>query len=81
MIMSSVASVKFIKTKVIFRYHTKGVSKQVSSSSDHEIKSYSCLNSSTKVRKNEKKEKFYGFQNEALRGLQIGAGFRDYKSG
>ena len=24
--MSSVAAVKFIKTKVIFRYHTKGVS-------------------------------------------------------
>ena len=34
--MSSVARVKFIKTKVIFRYHTKGVSNQVSSYSDHE---------------------------------------------
>ena len=29
--MSSVARVKFIKTKVIFRYHNKGVSNQVSS--------------------------------------------------
>ena len=37
MMMSSVARVKFIKTKVILRYHTKGVSNQVSSNSDHEI--------------------------------------------
>ena len=81
MIISSVARVKFIKTKVIFRYHTKGVSNQVSSYSDHEIKSYSCSDSSTKVGKTTKWEKFSGLQNGAMRGLQIGAGFKDCKSG
>ena len=54
MMMSSVAGVRFIKTKVIFRYHTKDVSNQVSSYSDHEIKSYSCSNSGAKMGKNEK---------------------------
>ena len=29
MMMSSVARVRFIKTMVIFRYHTKGISNQV----------------------------------------------------
>ena len=53
MIMPSVAWVKFIKTNVIFRYNTKGVSNQVSSNSNHEIKSYSCSNSSTEMKKNE----------------------------
>ena len=48
MIMSSVTRIKFIKNMVIFRYHIK-----VSSHSDHEIKSCSCSNSSTKVGKNE----------------------------
>ena len=32
------ARVKVIKAKVIFRYHTKTISNQVSSYSDHEIK-------------------------------------------
>ena len=54
--MSSVAQVKFIKTKVIFRYHTKDVSNQVLSYSDHTIKSYSCSNSSTKMGKMKKLE-------------------------
>ena len=31
--------------------------------------------------KNEKVEKIFWLQNGAIRGLQIGAGFRDYKSG
>ena len=53
----SVSSVKFIKTKTNFRYHTNGVSNQVPSNLDHEIKSYSCSNSSTKMGKNEKEEK------------------------
>ena len=79
--MPSVARVKFIKTKVIFRCHTKGVSNQVSSNSDHEIKSYSCSNSSTKMGKNEKEGKQFRLQNRAIRGLQIWAGSRDYKSG
>ena len=70
--MSSVARVKFIKTKVIFGYQTKGVSNQVSSS-DHEIKSYSCSNSSTKMGKTKKWEKISGLQNGAIRGLQIEA--------
>ena len=74
MMMSSVAKVTFIKTKVIFRYCIKGVSNQVSSNSDHKIKSYSW-----KKRKSEKK--FSGLQNGAIRGLQIGAVFRDYESG
>ena len=81
--MSSVARVKFIKTKVIFRYHTKGVSNQVSSNSDQEIKSYSCSNSSTKMGKTKKWGK-----NGAIRGLQVGArgitnrgSFRDFKLG
>ena len=51
---SSVARVKFIKTIVSFRYHTKGVLNQDSSNSDHEIKSYWCSNFSTKMGKNEK---------------------------
>ena len=59
--MPSVPRVKFIKTMVIFRYHTKGVSNQVSSNSVNKIKSE--------------------LQNGAIRELQIGADFRDYKSG
>ena len=80
MTISSVARVKFIKTKATLRYHTKGLSNQVSSDSDHEIKSYSCSNSSTKMQKKRKSgKKFSGLQNGAIRGLQIGAGFRDCK--
>ena len=76
--MSSVAKVKFTKTKVIFRYHTKDVSNQVLSYSDHTIKSYSCSNSSTKMGKNEKVgNTFSGLQNGRITGLEIGAGFRD----
>ena len=61
MMMSSVARVKFIKTKVIFRYHTRGVSN--SSNSGHEIKSYSCSNCTTKMGKNEKVgENFLGYK-------------------
>ena len=63
--MSSVARVKFIKTKAIFSYHTQGVSNQVSSNSDHKIISYSCSNSSTKMGKNEK----------------VGRNFLGYKTG
>ena len=73
MMAPSLARVRFIKTKVIFRYHTKGVLNQVSSKSCHETKSYSCSNSSTIVGKNEKVKKFSGLLNGAIRGLQIGA--------
>ena len=52
--MSLVARVKLIKTRFIFRYHTKGFSNQISSNLGHEIKSYSCSNSTTKMGKNEK---------------------------
>ena len=80
--MSSVARIKFIKTKVIFSYHNKGVSNQVSSYSDHEIKSCSCSNSGTKMGKNEKVGKIFWITKRGnIRGLQIGAGFRDYKLG
>ena len=78
MMMSSVARVKFIKTKVIFRCHTKGVSNQVSPNLDHQIESYLCSNYNTKMGKNEKKEKIFWI---TIRGLQIGAGFWGYKSG
>ena len=78
MIISSVARVKFIKNKVIFRYHTKGVSNQASSNSVREIKSYSFSISSTKMGSG---TKFSGLQNGAIRGLQIGPDFRDHKSG
>ena len=79
--MSSVGRVKFLKTKVIFRYHTKGVSNQVSLNSDHEIDSYSSSNFSTKMGKTKKSEKFSGLHSGAIKRLQkIGAGFRDYKS-
>ena len=82
MMISSVANVKFIKTKVICRYHTKGVSNHVSSNSDHEIKSYSCSNSSTKIGKIKKKvgKNFLGDKTgqegdykSGQEGLQIGA--------
>ena len=84
MMMSSVARVKFNTTKITFRFHTKGISNQVSSYSNHEIKSYSYLNSSTKIVKNG----FSELQNGAIKRLQIGArgitnrgNFRDFKSG
>ena len=69
--MSSVARVKFIKIKAIFRYHTKDVLNQVLSNSDRKIKSYLYSNSSTKMRKSEKWE----LQNGTIGGLQIGADF------
>ena len=52
--MSSVARIKFMKVMVSFKHRTKGVSKQVSSNADHEIKSYSCSNCSTKMGKKRK---------------------------
>ena len=54
MMMPSMARVKFTKTKFIFRYNIKDVPNQVSSNLDHKSKSYSCLNFSTKMGKNEK---------------------------
>ena len=53
MMASSVARFKFIKTKFIIGYHTKGVSIQVSSNLDHMAKCYSCSNSNTKIGKSE----------------------------
>ena len=95
--MSSVARIKVIKTKVILMYHTKGVSSQVSSNSDQEIKTYSYSNSSTKIGKNKKQEKIFWVtkrdnkritNQDRLQGLQIGARgitnrdrFRNFKSG
>ena len=72
MMMPSVAWVKFIKTKVIFRNHTKGVWNQVSSKSDHEIKSYVQIPGS-KWEKTKKWEKIFWV-------TQIGADFKDYRS-
>ena len=59
MMRSSVVTVNFSKTNVMFRYITKGVSNHVSSNSDHKTKSHSCSNSSAKVLKNEKNEKIF----------------------
>ena len=85
--MSPVSRVKSIKTNIIFRYHTKGVSDQVSSYSDHEIKSHSCSNSSAKMGKNEKLGKtFLGYKTGQLGNYKSGQVFgttnrgkRDYK--
>ena len=79
--MSSVARVKFIKTKVIFRYHTK-----VSQIKFHHIRiihvqSYSCSNSSTKVGKNEKVGKIFWITKRGNEGITNWGRFRDYKSG
>ena len=76
--MSSVATVKVIKTKVTFRYHTKGVSNQVSWNSDREIKNYSCSSSCTKIRKNEKWEKNFWVTKRDNNGITYW-GKRDYK--
>ena len=69
MMMSSVSRVKLIKTKVIFRYHTKGVSNQVSLNLDHEIKGYLCSNSNTKMGKNEKKDKIFWVTKQSNKGI------------
>ena len=73
MMMSSVARVKFIKTEVIFRYHTRGISNQVSSNLDHKIRSYLRSNSNTKMVKNEKVGKnFLGYKTMWLRDNKSG---------
>ena len=64
--MSSVARVKFIKAKFIFRYHTKNISGQVSSNLD-----YWCSNFSTKMGKNEKLEKKFLCYKTAITGLRV----------
>ena len=97
MMMSSAARDNSAKTKATFRYHTKGVSNQISSNLVLEIKRYSCSNSSTKMGKTKKWEnKFWltkrenkGIANRGrFLGLQIRArwitnrgNFRDFKSG
>ena len=78
--ISSVAKVKLIKTKAIFRYDTKVVSNQVSSNSHHEIKSYSYSNSSTKIAKIEKWEKFFWVTKRGNKRI-TNRGKRDYKQG
>ena len=75
MMTQPMASVKFIKAKVIFSYHTKGVSNQVLSNSDHEVKFFSKFQD-----QNGKKRKsgtaFSGLQNGAIRSWQIWAGLQ-----
>ena len=49
--------------KVIFSYHTKDILNPVSSNLDHEVKSYSRSNSSTKMRKNKiVRKNFLGYK-------------------
>ena len=69
MIMPSVARVKFIKTKFIFGYDTKGVSNQVSSYLDNEIKSYSCSSFGTKVERNKKVRKIFFIAKRGNEGI------------
>ena len=77
MMMPSVARVKFIKTKVIFMYHTKGISNQVSSKSTHRIKYYLCSSSSTKMGKNCQK----WVTKRGNKGITNRAALRDCRSG
>ena len=90
MMMSSGVRVKFIKRKVILRYHTKVVSSQVSSNLDNKIQSYSCSNSSTKMGKNEKQENIFWVTKRGNKGIKNRSrvrevtnrdSFRDFKSG
>ena len=67
--------------KISFRYHTKGVSNQVLSNSDHEIKLLMFTFQYQSRKKRTSGKKFSGLQTEAMRGLQIGAGFKDYRLG
>ena len=79
--MSSVPWVKFIKAKVIFRYHTKGVSKSSFIkfvSQNQKLFIFKFQYESGKKRKRWKK--FFELKSGAIRVLQIGAGFSDYKS-
>ena len=79
--MPSVAKIKFIKTNVNFRYHTKDVSDQVSYIRVTKSKVTQVQIPVPKWEKTKKSEKrLSGLQNGAIRGLQIEAGFRDYKS-
>ena len=83
-IISSLAWVKLIKTKVVFRYHTKCVSKQVSYSNIHyhiQITKSKVIHVQIPVLKWEKTKKWVsGTQNGAIRVLVIGTGFMDYIS-
>ena len=78
---SSVARVKFIKTKVIFSIcETKGISNQVLSNSRIQklfLFKFQYKNGS----KRKSGKNFSGLQSGTIGLLQIGAGFRDYKSG
>ena len=77
--MSSVARVKFIKTKIIFRYHTKGISNQVSSNSDHEIKIHIQI-PLPKWEKRKKWENVFWVTKRGNKGI-TNRGKRDYKEG
>ena len=79
--MSSVARVKFIKTKVIIL----GIIPKASQTKFHQIRitKSKVIHIQIPVPKWEKTKKWEnisGLKNGAIRGLQIGAGFRDYKS-
>ena len=69
MTILSVAWLKFIKGKVTFKHYTKGVLNQVSSNLDHEIKSYSCSSSSTKMGKNKKVLKIFWVSKWGNKGI------------
>ena len=76
--MSSVAMVKFIKTKVIFRYHTNGIIKPSFSkfgSRNQKLFMFKFQFQNGKKRKSW--IKFSGLQNGDIRGIQMGTGFED----
>ena len=57
-------------------YHTKGVSNQVSSISDHEIKSYSCSSSCTEMGEKRKKwEELFWVAKWGNKGIANRGGF------
>ena len=76
--MSSVTRVKFIKTNVVFRYHSKDVSIQVRITKS-KVSHVQILVPKWEKRKSGKISS--GLQNGTIRGLQIGTDFMDHKWG
>ena len=76
--MSSVARVKFCKTKIIFRYHTKGISNQVSSNSATKSKVIHIQIPLPKWEKTKKWENVFWVTKRGNKGI-TNRGKRDYK--
>ena len=72
MVMSSVATYKFIKTKAIFRYHTKGVTNQFHQSRITKSKVIHVHIAVPKWEKRKSEKNFLRYKTRQ-KGLQIGA--------